>query len=215
MRINHSTDRACVILALSLSALLSTGCAATRVDHVWRDPGVTRLEHGRLLVVVPYPDGVIRRTAEDAMRAAMPSVPVVTSYDLIAADAAATDANAVLAVARRVGADAVITARLIADHTEIDSGAATPYPATYATMHGYWGLRRGATSVYVATPTVTTTRHVAIEMCIHRVADGRLVWTALMSTRNPDSLDDVVTDSVAAARERLIADGLVQRATPR
>jgi hypothetical protein len=200
-----------------LLVLAIASCSSTRIENTWRDPAVDRLVCSRLLVVAPYPDGAIRRLAEDAMRSAVTTMPAVVSYDLIPAIGGLADVEQVLATARKAEADAIITARLMSDRTEVHTSASAPYPPAYATMRGYWGPHygMGMALAQAGDPTVTSTRLVAIEVCIHRVADGKLVWTALTSTRNPASIDDLIADCARAVRERLIEDGLIVKSQAR
>ena len=196
---------------VALLAVLLAGCSSTRLEHGWKDPEVKTLSFAKLMVVAPYPDGAVRREAEDSMRAAITAVPVVTSYQSVKDPDALRDVNQVLAAAKQAGADGVVTMRLVSDRTELEYSPGAAYPAGYYAMPGYWGPRYGLAPMAYAPPTVTSARMVGIETSIYRVSDHKLLWSGLSSTRNPSEVKVLITETVEVVRERLVKDGLIAK----
>lgn len=190
-------------------AILLAGCSSTRLEHGWKDPEVKTLAFTKLMVVTPYPDGAVRREAEDALKEAITAVPVVTSYQSVKEPDALKDVNQVLAAAKQAGADGVVTMRMVSDRTELEYSPGAAYPAGYYAMPGYWGPRYGLAPMAYTPPVVTSARMVGIETSIYRVSDHKLLWSGLSSTRNPSDLKMLISETVAVVRERLAKDGLI------
>lgn len=199
------------LLTLILVGAVLTGCSSTRLEHGWKDPEVKTLAFAKLMVVAPYPDGAVRREAEDALRAAITAVPVVTSYESVKEPDALRDVNQVLAAATQAGADGVVTMRLVSDRTELEYSPGATYPTGYHSMPGYWGPRYGLAPMGYAPPTVTSARMIGIETSIYRVSDHKLLWSGLSSTRNPREVKVLISETVEVVRERLRSDGLVAK----
>lgn len=198
------------ILALA-SCLLLSGCSNTRFEHGWKDPEVKELCFAKLFVIAPYPDGGVRRQVEDAVRTAITQVPTVTSYQSVTSPDALKELPKVLLAAQQAGADGVVSVRLVSDRSELQYSPGMAYPASYYAMPGYWGPRYGLAPMGYAPPVVTSSRMVAIETCIYRLSDNKLVWSGLTSTRNPDSLAELIRETAEVVRKRLIKDGLISR----
>lgn len=196
------------LLIVTIAVLLA-GCSSTRLEHAWKDPTVTSLAFTKLMVVAPYPDGAVRREAEDALQTAITAVPVVTSYQSVKEPAALKDVNQVLSAAKQVGADGVVTMRLVSDRTELEYSPGMTYPVGYHAMPGYWGPRYGLAPMGYAPPVVTSARMVGIETSIYRVSDQKLLWSGLSSTRNPSEVKVLIGETVEVVRERLTKDGLI------
>lgn len=201
-------------ITVVLLGVLLAGCSSTRLEHNWKDPEIHTLVFTKLMVVTPYPDGAVRRQAEDELAAQITEVPVVTSYQSVKEPAALKDVQQVLAAAKEAGADGVVTMRLVSDRTELDYSPGATYPTGYHTMPGYWGPRYGLAPMAFAPPTVTSARMIGIETSVYRVSDQKLLWSGLTTTRNPRAVKLLVDETVAAVREQLIKDGLVAAKQP-
>lgn len=202
-----------LITLLLVGALLS-GCSSTRFESGWKDPETKSLAFTKLMVITPYPDGTIRRQAEDALKAAITAVPVVTSYQSVTTPESLRDVQAIIAAAKQAGADGVVTVRLVSDRTELEYSPGMAYPTGYHSMPGYWGPRYGLAPMGYAPPVITASRMVAVETGIYRVADGKLAWSGLTSTRDPESITILINETVEILRERLQKDGLVPAKQP-
>lgn len=199
------------LIALILVGALLSGCSSTRFESGWKDPETKSLTFTTLMVITPYPDGAVRRQAEDALQKAITAVPVITSYQSVITPESLRDVQAIIAAAKQVGADGVVTVRLVSDRTELEYSPGMAYPVGYHSMPGYWGPRYGLAPMGYAPPVVTAARMVAVETGIYRVADGKLVWSGLTSTRNPASIPILINETVEVVRERLQQDGLIAK----
>ncbi|HEX3135176.1 MAG TPA: hypothetical protein VHX44_16545 [Planctomycetota bacterium] len=197
-------------MLILIGAFLS-GCSSTRFESSWKDPETKTLAFTKLMVITPYPDGTIRRQAEDALKAAITTVPVVTSYQSLSTPESLRDVQAIIAAAKQAGADGVVTVRLVSDRTELEYSHGMTYPVAYHSMSGYWGVRYGLAPMAYVPPVVTAARMVAIETGIYRVADGKLAWSGLTSTRDPTSITTLINETVVVVSERLQQDGLIAK----
>ena len=106
--------------SFALSAVLVAGCASTRVDAQWADPQFAgrSLRGARVLVVCSAGEAAIERICEQELRAqvsASGAVPVTArATDKLTAGPGTADAQT-LAVAREMGASAVLTATVAPD----------------------------------------------------------------------------------------------------
>ncbi len=196
----HISGRLAALATVGIVMALA-GCATTRVEGQWRHPDAANLRlAGKVLVVGLTRDETTRRLFEDAMSAELVARgrEVARSYDAASGALAAADADALAALAKRVGAASILSSALVA-HEQVQRVIIEPMPEwrwSYAGWYGhYWPL---ATRTEIR----TYDRYVA-GTSLTDVAGGRVVWTARTITSSPG----------AAAREvktfaRVIADAL-------
>lgn len=196
------------LFSLALSALVLAGCGtSTSVDGTWTAPNADKLNFRKVLVVAATPDGSLRRSAEDAMKAEVRSAEAVTSYSLIGDTQQLKDADALLAVLRNGGFDGVIVVRLVAERTEITASPEGIYPEPYRMFRGYYSPRFALSPFYYDSGRITTDRIVQLETNIYEVAGERLVWSGVTSTRNPSSVQQLIQEAAAAMRAVLAKAG--------
>lgn len=198
----------CRHVALFAAAIFIIGCSSTRLESHWKDPALTTLSFTRLMVVAPLTDGATRRMIEDALAAEITQVPVITSYQAVAQPDALKDHQQVVAAAKAAAADGLIVMRVVGNRTELDY-APGALPPAYNSVGGYWGPRHAMAPMMYQPPVVTTTQIMSIETNLYRVADGKLMWSGVTSTREPRSVTEVVKETVAALRKQLQKDKLI------
>jgi hypothetical protein len=187
---------------------LIVGCSSTRLETHWKDPAVTTLSFTRLMVVAPLTDGATRRMIEDTLAGEITQVPVITSYQAVAQPDALKDHLQVVAAAKAATADALVVMRVVGNRAELNYSPGSP-PAAYASVGGYWGPRHAMAPMMYHPPVVTTTQIMSIETNLYRVADGKLIWSGVTSTREPRAITDVVKETVAVLRAQLRKEKLI------
>lgn len=75
---------------------------------------------------------------------------------------------------------------------------------------GFYGLYGSSWAGVYSPGYVITDTFVRIETSLYDVKEGRLLWTAVSETMNPSTLDDLIEEVVAAARQELAEQGLIQ-----
>lgn len=195
------------LLAL-LALTLLAGCSSTRLESSWKSPEATPLAFTKVLVVAPGPDGVTRRTTEDALAKHITTAQVVTSYSVLPDGDALKDHAKVSAVAKEQGAQGIVVLRLVANHTEVNY-AAGAYPAPYYGFRTYMSPRYGLAPMMYEPAMVSTTKVIGVETNLYRVTDDKLVWSGLTRTSDPGAIDSVVAETVEAVRAQLKKDKLI------
>ena len=167
------------LAALGLLAL--AGCtASTKLTSVWTEPGLQPNSLKKLMVIAVAQNPTIRRVFEDTFIAALKDqgVEAVASYSLVG-DGPLDSARVVGAI-RENGCDGVFISRVVDKQT-----VETYYPptTTYAAPSPYYGNWYGYYSTgysYTTSPGYTVQNQVVnIETNLYRVADVKLVWSAL------------------------------------
>jgi hypothetical protein len=195
--------------ALAAVGLLSlTSCTTAEVKDVWTSPTLTNIKFKKVLVIASTQegkDGVSRRTAEDAIKQAIPGVEAVASYSFIT-EGDLNDATKIAAAIKTAGFDGIIVMRMVSERTEVNAYS-TGYPGYYGSFGGYYG-RYGYGSVGMGT-TVTTDRIISIETNIYELPGEKLVWSGAVESTSPGNIKQMVDDTVGAVRQHMIKQKLI------
>jgi hypothetical protein len=197
------------LAALALVGIVAAlaGCASTRVEGQWRHPEAANVRlDGKVLVVGLTRDETTRRLFEDAMSAELAARgrTVVRSYEAADGALAAAGAEALAALAKRVGAASILSSALVA-HEQVQRVTIEPMPEwrwSYSGWYGhYWPL---ATRTEVR----TYDRYVA-STSLTDVAAGRVIWTARTVTSSPGAAEREVKAFASVIAEALAGAGLL------
>jgi hypothetical protein len=197
-------------LALLLAGGLS-GCATSRVENSWVDPSATpkSLAFDKVIVVARTRDGAIRRATEDAMDREMSSSPrgmsgalvVDPSYPLLDDD----DLGAVSRARPKVeaaGYDGAVLVSFVSSEQQVRVD-----PPTY--VGGFWGGGWGGGSMLYSPGAVHTDTLLRLQVSIYSLEEGKLIWSGVSRTLNPDEVDKLVAGVAQAVREDLTERGLL------
>jgi protein-S-isoprenylcysteine O-methyltransferase Ste14 len=191
-----------------LGALLLLGllaCASTRIETQWRDPALApgQLAFQRVIALAQVEDETTRRAAEDELARVLAAGPraqergmqVRPSYTLID-DAELADVAALRRKVEGAGFDGAVVLRLVSDQERIQY-----VPGRYEVL---WGRAVRYDPGYT-----TVDRIVRIETSLYSIAQGRLLWSGVSRTLNPDDLGEVVEDVIRAVGAELERQGLL------
>ena len=208
MTIAIASSRFTALLALAACLALASGCTNTRVVNQWHDPQVPTPTFARIFVVVPDPAAADRRSAEDALAAALAPTATVVSYRTLPEAADIADRARIIAAAKTAEADGVMVMRLVSDDTVVVyEGGPGPWPGPRPGYyhHPYTGYRPGyhyGPGPFGWGPAYIDTRHiVTLETSAYRVSDGVLAWTVVTRTGEPSDPAQLVRDTVTTLRE--------------
>jgi protein-S-isoprenylcysteine O-methyltransferase Ste14 len=193
--------------SLLLAALLAgpLACASTRIETQWKDPALAPgdLAFQKVIALAQVEDETTRRTAEDelvrvlaaAPRARARGMQVRPSYERIAS----AELEDVAALRRKVegaGFDGAVVLRLASDRERIHY-----VPGHYEML---WGR-----AVRYEPGYTTVDRVVRVETSVYSIAQGRLLWSGVSRTLNPDDLGELVEDVIRAVGAELDSQGLL------
>ncbi len=197
--------------ALVSLCLCAAACgASTNLVRTWRDPGYTRREVKRVLVIALTPNLQNQRTFEDAMAARLASVQVepFKAIDVLPQGRMA-DQDTITEAVRKNAIDLVLVTKLVALRTEAEY---VPGSVAYAPSPGYYGMypyyAAGYTAVY-SPGYVTSTQAVYLETNAYDTAAGKLVWSGLTRTFDFSSADAVSTSAAKQIAVGLIDQGIL------
>jgi hypothetical protein len=189
-----------VSILLLVAGVVAAGCTSTKLANTWRDPNFSGpIAFKKTLVVAIYKDEAVRREAEDAMVRAIGPDRAVAAYQVIAETDRAT-ASALEAKAKSIGADGLVTMRVIGTRTETnlvpsDDPGFVPFYDRSMTM--------------ATAPTYQTDHIVSVETRIYSVADGKLIWSGTSDTIDVSDVDKTVTEIANAVRAELQREKLL------
>jgi hypothetical protein len=202
---NHMRRTALAAAAL----LLLSACATAHVETSWKDPSAVPGDFAfrNVLVMVRVKDGTARRAGEDELVKFLLSGPrgkageltAEASYRLLEAGDLA-DGEKARAVVEARGFDGLLMMSFVSSQEKV-----TVQPPSYGTVWGYYGAR----SVVYDPGYVRTDTILRVETTIHRISDGKLLWTGISRALNPTGVSDLVRDVARSVGEELRAQGLI------
>ncbi len=230
--------RPLALVAAVLLAGLTACQSPTTLATSWKAPEVGSIKFTKILVIGICPVDSLRQPVENKMKAQITGVPVAASYELLPNVADQVDPKKIAELIKANGIDGIITMRMVdfKDDVTYHPGGMVPvmdqsfysyYSPSYALSPYYHGMGvpyaggsyvsgypgaygYGVPMAYEYVPPSTTTVHVmSIETNIYDAKDGKLVWTGLTQTKNPDESENLIADVAAAVRAKLRAQGLI------
>lgn len=193
-------------VGLAIGIAVGLGAAAcggsTTMEQTWKAPNLVPNNLHNVVTVYINRDGSMRRTVEDSMAQklaaegvrATPGYSVLTNDDL-------KDRDRVKAKLLAQGYDGVVSLRLVSKETQVE--------AMPATWDGYWGPAWGGAydPGYLSTETI-----VRVETSVYQLSNGKLVWSGLSKTVDPNSMQSTIHDVTQVVAKALQKDQIVTNA---
>jgi hypothetical protein len=192
---------------VAVFALGLGGCATTRIENVWVDPGATPASFAfRQVITVAQAREGVRRNAEDAMQRALRAgaraqsgeMKVYPSYTLLEDRDLAKPQRARREV-EKAGYDGVVLMRFVSSQQKV-----TVDPPS---VRGFWGYY-GRAVVYDP-GSVRTDTILKLQINIFSLKEDKLLWSGTSRTLNPRDVDKVVAEIAQAAGADLQKRGLL------
>ncbi len=196
--------------ALALAVLVFSACRSTTLERSWKAPAAGSLTFNKIMVITATPDGALRRTAEDAMKTQVSSVPVIGSYELAPDYTTLRDRSKMAAVIEEAGVDGIVVLRLISDERDVHYVPGSPMPSPYTSFWGYYTRPFAMSGLYWETGTVVHDRLVGIETNIYSADSESLVWSGYTKTRNPRDVATLVAEIAEVVRAKMREQKLIQ-----
>lgn len=191
-------------------AALAAGCgSSTEFVQTWKDPGLTKFDFKKAGVLAIAKTDGMRRTAEDAMAAAVQrtGMPAVPLYTLVSHDQV-KNADIVKSSLTKAGIDGLVIMRMVATENKTTYVPGSTYPTSYYSPWGYHGYGWGAA---YDPGYMVTNKYVNIETNIYDLKADKLVWSGISESVDPSSVNGLVMDVSDAAYEVMYQQGLVKK----
>jgi hypothetical protein len=223
-------------LASAAALLLGlTACQTTTLENAWKAPEVGSLKFTKILVIGIAPVESLRRPVEESMKAEIKAVPSVASYELLPDVKDQVDPKKITEAVKANGIDGIITMRMLALEDEVTYHPGGMMPVPYQTFDAYYSpgyalapYYRGRPGAYGAgygagygygygppmayeyvPPTVTKDQYMSVETNIYNAKDGKLIWTGLTRSKNPNERGNLVPEVAAVVRAKLREQKLI------
>ena len=182
--------------------LAAGGCSSATITNTWKDPSLTgQIHFNKIVALVIYQDGTIRRAAEDAMVENIGPERSVAAYNVVTEDDR-HDVQKLKAKLQSAGIDGAVTMKLIDKKNETTYVPGSP---GYGSFYGYYGYSGYAgTPGYYVNDTIAT-----VETRIYSVNEDKLLWSATTETYNPSNVRDDIRDIAKAIGAELRKEKLV------
>lgn len=196
-----------------LCALLLAGCASSTFTTTWKTPDATPLgfKGEKVVAAVLMKDPAGRKLAEDrlAMQISMRGAEGRTLYSLFPDATPGNEAQAKAAL-EAAGVKGAIVMRPV--HVDRTVTVTEPYEAeTYASFWGgYYGYGVSLSYSPPREATVSEKTVVYVETLVYSLAQNKLVWGGLSTSKDPDTLAALIEELSVAAAAELEKQGLIR-----
>ncbi len=198
----------CLIASFAVVAPVAGCGSSTKVEQAWKAPGTSKLAFKKILVIAASPSDTFRRRAEDLMAGEVKGAEVVKSYTLLPDRESLENKANVDKVIADNAIDGVIMLRVVSKQTEINY-IPPSYPSSYYAFGSYYGPHYGLSPFYYDQGDFTTSKLLGVETNVYQAADGKLVWSGLTKTRDPDDNEELLRDTIEAVHDELRREKLV------
>ena len=192
---------------LSASLLVATlgGCASTKMTSSWRLPEAGPLQFEKVMALVLVKDAGVRRSGEDELVRQIQRAEAVPAYRLLEERDLEDEAKVREAI-QSSGVDAVVVMRPVYDEKEVTYNPGS-YPGHYYSFYGYYGWGYG---ISYAPGYYQEDRVFGVETNIYDVETGKLAWSGISQTTNPEGVRKTVAETAKAVRNEMRKYGFVK-----
>ena len=195
------------LLAL-LTVVLFAGCASTKIEKSWKEPGatITRGEHNKFLVLAMVKDETSRRVIEDELVKHF-NHRAVASYTVLTNDMLKVIKEESLRnILNRDNFTNILMMRLV----DVDKET-TYVPGVTVGFYGGYSSYYGYGAGYYSDPGYySTSKNYTIETTVYSLSPDKLLWTGTSKTVDPSKMDKAVSEIADALANRMIADGFLK-----
>jgi hypothetical protein len=198
----------CLIASFAAAAPIVGCSSSTTVAETWKAPGTTKLTFKKILVIAASPSETFRHQAEDLMAREIKGAQVLKSYTLLPDRESLEDKANVDKIVADHAIDGIVMMRVVSNKTEVDY-IPPSYPSSYYSFGSYYGPHYGLAPYYYEQGDIRTTEIIGVETNIYDAKDGKLVWSGLTKTRDPDDTNELLKETVDAVHGELKDEKLV------
>lgn len=198
-------------LAATFVIMLLGACGNTQVLDTWKDTSIKPAPVRRIVVVGLSGDDITRRLFEDTFSGELRNRgnDAVAGHTILPKNAEANPDSA-LAVIKKAGFDAVLTARSLGVREEetVTQGSAYYIPDSgYYGWNGYYGAVYGDIT---STTYSTRTEKAKVETHLYQTSTAKLVWGARSETTSHGKLTESMRDYARTVVGDLAKSGFIK-----
>ena len=198
------------ILNISLTMLIISSCASTKIVESWKEPGkqITMDKLKKVLVVAMFKDETSNRKAEDQMVKFLKDKGI-QSYNYLNKNFDKSKVETIQNKIKKDGFDAAVTMRLIDvdKETIYQRNGVNRFPNNYRDFSSYY--YESAISYYNPDNYITTKTY-TIETNIYSITENKIIWSALTETSDPKGVNKMTEDVTQAVYKQMIKDRLIK-----
>lgn len=206
MKRNAIVATGCLILA----ALLSSGCASTRVVGEWRNQEVAKAgPYARIFVAGVTTQETVRRQLEEAFQTALApwGAKTAPSHGSLPMAAPVTRPELVEAI-KASGADAALVVRMVKKESEI------VVTQDYYGPRTIYGGYRSAWAGQYSPVSIQQYDVITLEARLYDVASEKLVWAVSTETTDPGRIQKELAAYASLICEQMAKAGLLEKSAP-
>ena len=198
------------ILNISLTMLIISSCASTKIVESWKEPGkqITMDKLKKVLVVAMFKDETSNRKAEDQMVKFLKDKGI-QSYNYLNKNFDKSKVEIIQNKIKKDGFDGAVTMRLIDvdKETIYQRNGVNRFPNNYRDFSNYYF--ESAISYYNPDNYITTKTY-TIETNIYSITENKIIWSALTETSDPKGVNKMTEDVTQAVYKQMIKDRLIK-----
>lgn len=198
------------ILNISLTMLIISSCASTKIVESWKEPGkqITMDKLKKVLVVAMFKDETSNRKAEDQMVKFLKDKGI-QSYNYLNKNFDKSKVETIQNKIKKDGFDGAVTMRLIDvdKETIYQRNGVNRFPNNYRDFSNYY--YESAISYYNPDNYITTKTY-TIETNIYSITENKIIWSALTETSDPKGVNKMTEDVTQAVYKQMIKDRLIK-----
>ena len=200
-------------LFLASIGLYLAGCASNdSIVKVYEDPEFRGGTFDHVLVVGAYNDIIIRRQGENALAAVISATGSEATPSLAVMEAASElDRNSVVAAAERVGADAVLVARVLdVEHRIVEADGRSTTVAQRRDDVPLVDFFRYDYETYADPMTYSAVRTVLLSIDLYDVDTENRIWSVESTSFEKETTDEIIDGASSRIAAQLRTDGLIR-----
>jgi len=190
-------------------ALVFFSCGpGTQIDKSWHDPAVQVSESNpaKILLVAFMKDETNRRIVEDNLEKRLKGKGV-PSYKYLAGKEQPINEAAMTKLLNDGGFDGALVLRLLDAATELNYN---PKPGAYSAQDGgFFPYYKSGYNSFYAPGAVLQDKIYQVETNLYALKYNRLVWSAITTTINPESLGNMVKEIADLVKKKMRSEGFL------
>ena len=183
--------------------MAAEGCSSSKVTNTWRDPNFAGpIQFKKTVALVMYPDGAVRREAEDELVRQIGPDRAVAAHAILSEEDR-NDIDKLKAKLQANGVDGAVTMKVIGAKTQTTY---VPGSAGYGGFYDYYGsaYRGGSPGMLV------TDRIVSVQTNIYSVREGKMIWSGTSDSFDASNIQKMIGDIAKAIGTELRKEKLIQ-----
>jgi hypothetical protein len=199
-----------IVIAMTALAFVAAACTSSGLHRQWVDPEYKGGPFNKVLVIALSKDKSVRKSFEEAFAKQFKAngVKSASGLALIPQDTQKSE-KAVMAAARKIGAQAIFLTLLIVEGERDVSSAS--WGAGRGGMHGgFGGFYTGAYNYAYGAGPHQTQKFLALQSSLYELKTGKRIWSTQSQIIDPKNVKQVVSTLAPMVMADLKKNGLIK-----